>query len=93
MALNPNIQPRWEIGKVPKEQTPCLNGNVSLVLGSETPESEPTILVDFKIVMFSASGPLSRANDDGFVPWTQHVYGRIQQYLSRRQHSPPTTRH
>ncbi|KAJ1495609.1 Mu homology domain-containing protein [Baffinella frigidus] len=47
---------RWEIGKVPKERSPCLNGNVSLVPGSDTPESGPTILVDFKIVMFSASG-------------------------------------
>jgi AP-3 complex subunit mu len=50
---------RWEIGKVPKERSPCLNGNVSLVPGSETPESGPTILVDFKIVMFSASGRLA----------------------------------
>ena len=55
-----------------------MNGNVSLVPGSETPESGPTILVDFKIVMFSASGPLARANDDGSVPWNQHVYVRIQ---------------
>mmetsp|Transcript_3041 Transcript_3041/g.4928 ORF Transcript_3041/g.4928 Transcript_3041/m.4928 type:complete len:311 (+) Transcript_3041:182-1114(+) len=47
---------RWEIGKVPKERSPCLNGGVSLTAGSETPESGPTILVDFKIVMFSASG-------------------------------------
>ena len=33
-----------------------LNGGVTLVGGSETPESGPIILVDFKIVMFSASG-------------------------------------
>mmetsp|Transcript_56464 Transcript_56464/g.115551 ORF Transcript_56464/g.115551 Transcript_56464/m.115551 type:complete len:421 (-) Transcript_56464:297-1559(-) len=47
---------RWEIGKVPKEKSPSLSGSVSLVPGSETPESGPTLLVDFKIVMFSASG-------------------------------------
>ena len=40
---------------VPKERSPCLNGGVTLVAGSETPESGPTILVDFKIVMFSYS--------------------------------------
>jgi AP-3 complex subunit mu len=47
---------RWEIGKVPKERSPCLNGGVTLMPGTETPESGPTILVDFKIVMLSASG-------------------------------------
>lgn len=47
---------RWEIGKVPKEKSPCLNGGVTLAAGEETPEAGPTILVDFKIVMFSASG-------------------------------------
>ncbi len=47
---------RWEVGKVPKERSPCLSGGVTLAPGSETPETGPTIMVDFKIVMFSASG-------------------------------------
>ena len=47
---------RWEVGKVPKERSPCLSGGVTLAPGSETPESGPTLMVDFKIVMFSASG-------------------------------------
>uniref|UniRef100_A0A7S0W2X6 MHD domain-containing protein n=1 Tax=Hemiselmis tepida TaxID=464990 RepID=A0A7S0W2X6_9CRYP len=47
---------RWDIGKVPKDKSPCLNGTVALAPGAETPESGPTMTVDFKIVMFSASG-------------------------------------
>jgi AP-3 complex subunit mu len=47
---------RWDIGKVPKDKSPCLTGGVTLAPGAETPESGPTIIVDFKIVMFSASG-------------------------------------
>jgi hypothetical protein len=47
---------RWDVGKVPKERSPCLSGGVTLAPGSETPETGPTLMVDFKIVMFSASG-------------------------------------
>ncbi len=35
---------RWDIGKVPKERSPCLNGTVSLIPGTETPESGPTVM-------------------------------------------------
>jgi len=47
---------RWTIGKIPKDKSPLLEGNVSLVSGMSTPDSMPVISAEFKIVMFTVSG-------------------------------------
>ncbi|KAK5583039.1 hypothetical protein RB653_004629 [Dictyostelium firmibasis] len=47
---------KWNIGKIPKEKTPFLNGSVSLIAGSMTPESTPSIMLQFKIPQYAISG-------------------------------------
>ncbi|EFA81282.1 hypothetical protein PPL_05261 [Heterostelium album PN500] len=47
---------KWNIGKIPKEKTPMLSGNVVLAAGQPLPEANPSIMVQFKIAMFTISG-------------------------------------
>jgi AP-3 complex subunit mu len=47
---------KWNIGKLPKDKTPQLSGTVALPSGGPLPESLPTLMVEFKIVMYTASG-------------------------------------
>ena len=47
---------RWEIENIPKDKTPQLEGKVQLSGGVSPPESNPIIIVDFEISMWSASG-------------------------------------
>ncbi|GAM29040.1 hypothetical protein SAMD00019534_122160, partial [Acytostelium subglobosum LB1] len=47
---------KWDIGKIPKDKTPMLTGNVNLTPGQPIPESNPSIMVQFKIVMYAISG-------------------------------------
>jgi len=45
-----------KVGKVSRDKSPILSGNVSLVPGNPTPESNPIIQVNFRANQFSASG-------------------------------------
>jgi len=47
---------RWDIGKLPKEKSPLLTGNISFGAGQKPPESRPIIQVGFTVSMWSASG-------------------------------------
>eukprot|EP01133_Synstelium_polycarpum_P016674 gene16674-19816_t len=47
---------KWNIGKIPKDKTPMITGNVNLVAGQPLPEANPAILVQFKIPMYTLSG-------------------------------------
>jgi len=47
---------KWYIGKIPKDKTPLLEGNVTLGNGAAAPESNPVLQAEFKIVQFAASG-------------------------------------
>ncbi|EGC38186.1 clathrin-adaptor medium chain apm 3 [Dictyostelium purpureum] len=47
---------RWNIGKIPKEKTPFLQGSVSLIAGSAPPESNPSIMLQFRVPQYSISG-------------------------------------
>jgi len=47
---------KWNIGKLPKDKTPQLSGTVALPSGGQLPESLPTLMAEFKIVMYTASG-------------------------------------
>jgi len=47
---------KWNIGKLPKDKTPQLSGTVALPSGGLAPEALPTVLAEFKIVMYTASG-------------------------------------
>lgn len=49
-------QARWEIGRLPKDRSPSLSGTISLFPNVPTPESGPTVLVEFKVVMYCVSG-------------------------------------
>lgn len=46
----------WKIGKLPKEKSPLLSGSVSLTHPANIPDSCPTILVDFLLNAYTASG-------------------------------------
>jgi AP-3 complex subunit mu len=64
-ALTPNvgtvrIDPitqvcRWEIGKLPKEKTPTLEGTITLP-PDYTPDEAPTVRAEFAVKMLAASG-------------------------------------
>ncbi|KAF2073954.1 hypothetical protein CYY_004741 [Polysphondylium violaceum] len=47
---------KWNIGKIPKERSPLLSGYVNLIPGQPAPESNPSLLVQFKITGFAISG-------------------------------------
>jgi len=47
---------KWNIGKLPKDKTPVLDGTINLQTGAEAPESNPVITAEWKVVMWSASG-------------------------------------
>jgi len=47
---------RWIIGRLPKEKTPILEGNISLNTGAPKPEMNPVLSVDFSMTQFAASG-------------------------------------
>ena len=47
---------RWEIDTLPKDKTPQLEGKIALGYGISPPEANPVIIVDFEILMWSASG-------------------------------------
>jgi len=47
---------RWQIGKIPKEKLPVLNGTVVLGPGRSARELALSLFVAFRVVMFSASG-------------------------------------
>lgn len=46
----------WRVGKMPKDRTPILSGNVSLPTGTPPPDSNPIIEVRFRVNQYSASG-------------------------------------
>lgn len=46
----------WNIGKLRSSLVPTLEGTTSLQPGTAKPESNPTLLVDFKVTMWAASG-------------------------------------
>lgn len=45
-----------KVGKVARDKSPILSGNVSLVTGSPQPDCNPIIEVQFRVNQFSASG-------------------------------------
>lgn len=47
---------KWIVGKIPSNKSPMLEGTISIPPGGSTPDSNPVVSADFKIVMFSASG-------------------------------------
>eukprot|EP01118_Nematostelium_gracile_P002303 TRINITY_DN12533_c0_g1_i1.p1 TRINITY_DN12533_c0_g1~~TRINITY_DN12533_c0_g1_i1.p1 ORF type:complete len:414 (+),score=79.98 TRINITY_DN12533_c0_g1_i1:196-1437(+) len=47
---------KWNIGKIPKDKSPLLEGSAYLQQGVSTPDSATIIHADFKISMFAASG-------------------------------------
>ena len=47
---------KWNIGKIPANKSPLLEGNVTLPPGATVPDANPSLSAEFKIVMFSASG-------------------------------------
>jgi AP-3 complex subunit mu len=47
---------RWHIGRIPKDKLPILNGSVALGPGRSARELSLSLFVQFKVVMFSASG-------------------------------------
>jgi len=47
---------KWGIGKIPKDKSPILSGTIIFAPGTLHPEAPPTVLVDFKIQMYAASG-------------------------------------
>lgn len=47
---------KWSIGRLSRDKVPVLDGTVHLQPGAQPPEANPTILVDFLIMMYSASG-------------------------------------
>jgi len=46
---------KWNIGKIPKDKSPLLEGTISLPPGGSIPDSNPSVSADFKIVMFAVS--------------------------------------
>jgi AP-3 complex subunit mu len=46
----------WKVGKVGREKSPILSGNISVLPGSPQPDSNPIIEVGFRVNQFSASG-------------------------------------
>lgn len=46
----------WNLGKIRGSAVPTLEGTTSLQPGMTKPESNPTLLVDFKVTMWAASG-------------------------------------
>jgi len=46
---------KWNIGKIPKDKSPLLEGTISLPPGGSVPDSNPSVSADFKIVMFAVS--------------------------------------
>jgi len=59
----------WKMSRVPREKTPVLSGNVSVVAGQSLPESRPIIQVHFKVNQFSASGVRVDSLSIGNVPY------------------------
>lgn len=49
-------QVRWQIGRIPKDKLPVLNGTVLIGPGRSARELSLSLFVSFKVVMFSASG-------------------------------------
>ena len=47
---------RWQIGKIPKDKLPVLTGSVVLGPGRSSRELSLSLFVNFKIIMYSASG-------------------------------------
>jgi AP-3 complex subunit mu len=45
-----------KVGKVGREKSPILSGNISVLPGSPQPDSNPIIEVGFRVNQFSASG-------------------------------------
>eukprot|EP01095_Lingulamoeba_sp_RSL-Kostka_P003090 TRINITY_DN13_c0_g4_i1.p1 TRINITY_DN13_c0_g4~~TRINITY_DN13_c0_g4_i1.p1 ORF type:complete len:409 (-),score=121.55 TRINITY_DN13_c0_g4_i1:149-1375(-) len=46
----------WTLNKMPKEKTPILNGNISLIAGSEPPKVNPSCSVKFRVNTLACSG-------------------------------------
>eukprot|EP00898_Chlorokybus_atmophyticus_P006064 jgi/Chlat1/6459/Chrsp45S05962 len=46
----------WDIGRLPTSITPCISGSFSLEPGSPPADESPTLLVDFTVVGWAASG-------------------------------------
>lgn len=46
----------WKIGKMPKDKTPILSGNVSITPGTPPPVSNPVLEVHFRVNQYAASG-------------------------------------
>jgi AP-3 complex subunit mu len=46
---------RWEIGKMPKERTPVLEGNITLPVDF-IPDESPTVRAEFQVKMMTVSG-------------------------------------
>eukprot|EP01113_Clastostelium_recurvatum_P044457 TRINITY_DN750_c0_g1_i1.p1 TRINITY_DN750_c0_g1~~TRINITY_DN750_c0_g1_i1.p1 ORF type:complete len:415 (+),score=112.24 TRINITY_DN750_c0_g1_i1:51-1295(+) len=46
----------WNIGKIPRDKTPQLQGSVSLPPGGPPPDGNPTLTAQFKIMMYASSG-------------------------------------
>jgi len=47
---------KWNIGRIPKDKSPLLSGYVNLIPGQPAPESNPSIMVQFKITGYAISG-------------------------------------
>jgi AP-3 complex subunit mu len=47
---------RWSLGRLKSGATPQLEGTVNHAPGTPKPDSSPTILVEFKVTMWAASG-------------------------------------
>jgi AP-3 complex subunit mu len=47
---------KWNIGKIPANKSPLLEGNVTLPPGATVPDANPSLSAEFKIVMFATSG-------------------------------------
>ena len=46
----------WSVPKIPKDKIPMLEGNLSFAAGSEIPSSTPSVLLQFNVTSFLASG-------------------------------------
>jgi len=46
----------WEIGKLPMAKSPVLEGHITLQSGKKVPESYPTVLLEFRVNLYSVSG-------------------------------------
>lgn len=47
---------RWVVGKIPKDKVPMLTGSASVTPGMEPPDANPSVMVDFRVNMFTVSG-------------------------------------